>query len=64
MSDDDSNKKISQVLVQAHKDKSYKFCLWSSLLKFLTLNSSSLRLYVPYHTRYDDDICTQEEFVL
>ena len=27
---------------------------------FLNLNSSSLRLYVPYHTCYDDVICTQE----
>ena len=34
-SDDDSNKKTSQVLVQTHKRRVLQFCLRSSLLKIL-----------------------------
>ena len=42
------------------EDESYNSGFDPPYSNFLNLNSSSLRLYVPYHTCYDDVICTQE----
>ena len=42
------------------KEDSYNFDFTPPYSNFLNLNSSSLCLYVPYHTFYDDVICTQE----
>ena len=43
------------------QEDSYNFDYTPPYSNFLNLNSSSLHLYVPYHTCYDDVICTQEE---
>ena len=42
------------------EEDSYNFDYAPPYSNFLNLNSSSLHLYVPYHTCYDDVICTQE----
>ena len=42
------------------EEDSYNFDYAPPYSNFLNLNSSSLQLYVPYHTCYDDVICTQE----
>ena len=42
------------------EEDSYNFDFVPPYSNFLNLNSSSLHLYVPYHTCYDDVICTQE----
>ena len=42
------------------EDDSYNFDFNPSYSNFLNLNSFSCKLYVPYHTCYDDVICTQE----
>ena len=39
---------------------SYNSCCDPPYSNFLNLNSHSHQLYVPYHTCYDDVICTQE----
>ena len=39
---------------------SYNSCFDPPYSNFLNLNSHSRKLYVPYHTCYDDVICTQE----
>ena len=42
------------------EDGSYNSDYYPPYSNFLNLNSSSHKLYVPYHTCYDDVICTQE----
>ena len=42
------------------EDESYNSDFDPPYSNFLNLNSSSLQLYVSYHTCYDDVICTQE----
>ena len=42
------------------EEDSYNFDFDPPYPNFLNLNSSSLQLYVPYHTCYDDVICIQE----
>ena len=42
------------------EEDSYNFDFDPPYSNFLNLNSSSRQLYVPYHTCYDDVICTQE----
>ena len=42
------------------EDGSYNFDFDPPYSNFLNLNSFSHKLYVPYHTCYDDVICTQE----
>ena len=47
-------------LISGLEDSSYHFDFDPPYSNFLNLNSSFCWLYVPYHTCYDDVICTQE----